>query len=359
MRLPPLLARRPGLGRRGPTAASLVTLGLALAAGCAPAGRPRPHPAPRSAPGDSTLAGALAREATRPDSRDSTEARGPARGAVRGLANPVGVFPFAVTAAGSDPTLTSLGYALADLLITDLARSRRLTLVERVRLADVLRELGLSATDRVDPATAPRVGRVVRARQLVVGSLAAVDAARPLDPRGMLRFGVRLADVRTGSVAEAVDATAPLADVLAAEKAIAFRVFDALGVTLTPDERAAVEQRATNNLVALIAYGRGVREEYDGQYWRAAASYRRALRLDPGFRAAAIREAEVRALAEAGTIDPIITPGLRRVETAVASVVDRLNRPLDPISTLARSSTAADPSFPVTAATVLVTVSRP
>jgi hypothetical protein len=156
-----------------------------------------------------------------------------------------------------------------------------------------------------------------------------------------------------------VDASAPLTDVLAAEKALAFRVFDALGVVLTPAERAAVERRPTANLAALLAYGRGVREEYDGDFRRAVDAYRRAAQLDPNFGAAATRAAVARTLSETGTLTPILVPGLRPVDAAVVSAVDRLNRPLDPISSLTRPNTAADPAFPITTTTVVIVVTQP
>lgn len=314
---------------------------------CAPHGAP---PAVRPvAEGDTSLVRAIARERT-------------ARGAP-GDASTLAVMPFALAAAGSatDTLLTPLAYALADLLTIDLARSPRLTLVERVRLGEVLRELALTATGRVDSLTGPRVGHLVQARQLVVGAISDVGGTR-LDPAtgtGTLRLGVRVADVVSGAITQAVDASAPLSDVLAAEKALAFRIFDHLGIVLTPAERAAVEQRPTANLAALVAYGRGVREEYDGDYRRAVDSFRRAQRLDPKFRAAGTRVSEARTLSETGTTTPILVPGTRPVDGAVASTVDRLNRPLDPIASLTRPSTPVDPSFPVTTTTVIIVVRRP
>lgn len=264
----------------------------------------------------------------------------------------VGVPPFAVS--GTDRRLEPLGYALADLLATDLARSDQLTMVERTRLGDVLRELDLSASGRLDPATAPRVGRLVSARRLVFG---AIDE---LPGNGGLRLGVRLADVESGTVAQAIDAQAPLVDILDAQKALSFRIFDALGVTLTPAERAAVAQKPTSDLAALLAYGSGVQAEYAGDYRLAASEYRRAARLDGNFSAASTRAQEVRARSETGVSIPISLPGLRPLNAAVASTIDRINRPLDQITT-ATSTTgaAADPAFPTTTATVIITVTRP
>ncbi|HEY0777057.1 MAG TPA: CsgG/HfaB family protein [Gemmatirosa sp.] len=324
--------------------ATAALAGAALAA-CAPAAA---HQAPAPAAADSALARAAAAERA----IDAPARRLPAGGTLA-------VLPFAV--APRDTAFAPLGYALADLLTTDLARSPRVALVERARLGEVLRELALTTTGRVDSLTGPRAGRLMQARRLVVGSLGATGDRAPdlATGAGTLRLGARLADVASGTVVEAVDARAPLADVLAAEKALAFRVFEALGVVLTPGERADVEQRPTSNIAALLAYGRGVREEYDGNFRGAVDQYRRALRLDPHLRAAANRAAVARTLSETGTLTPILVPGLRAVDGAVASAIDRLNRPLDPISSLTRPNTVTDPAFPVTTSTVVIVVTQP
>jgi TolB-like protein len=264
----------------------------------------------------------------------------------------LGVPPFAI--ARRDDRLEALSYALADLIAADLSRCAQLTLVERTRLGDVLRELDLAASGRVDSATAPRVGRLVSARRLVLGGLT------ELPDRAGLRVGVRLADVEQGAITQSIDAQAPIADILAAEKELVFRILDALGVTLTPDERAAIAQRPTSDLAALLAYGAGVKAEYLGDFRTAASEYRRAARLDPNFAAASRRAGDARSRAEIGTAWPLVMPGLRAREAAVGSAIDRINRPLDVITTATRSfGTAVDPSFPTTTATVLITVTRP
>jgi hypothetical protein len=184
------------------------------------------------------------------------------------------------------------------------------------------------------------------------------DSQRDGAPR--IRVGLRVADVPTGRVEGTVDASAPLADVLAAEKALAFRAFDALDVTLAPDERAAIERRPTSSLAALLAYGEGVRRMYLGDARGAAAAFRHALRLDPAFQPAGERARSAQALAESGAANPVLIPGTRPAEAAVGSAVDRLNRPLDPISSFGPSaSRTADPSVATTGGTLIITITRP
>lgn len=264
--------------------------------------------------------------------------------------NTLGILPFRV--ASSDPTVSALGFALADMLVTDLSRSARITVVERARLGEVLRELDLVKSGRVDSASAPRIGALIRANRLVLGSLDTL-------PSKELRLAVRVASVASGVVEEAVDARAPLNDILAAEKAVAFRVFDALSVTLTPRERALIETRPTTNLDALLAYGRGVQAELAGDTRRAIDEFTRASTIDLSFQQAGQRATDVRSQARAASA-PTLVPGVRSLEQPVTSAIDRLNRPLDLLTSLSRPlAGASDPAFPGTVVTVLITVRRP
>lgn len=182
----------------------------------------------------------------------------------------------------TDTTLAPLGYGLADMLMTDLAHSSQLSVVERSRLDAMLRELQMVQAGQVDSARAPRVGKLLGARRLVVGTLS--DRGN-----GELGIETRLANTVDGSLAGSVSARAPLASIFDAEKALAYRLFEQLGVTLTPEERAQVEQRPTANAAAFLAFSRGVRDEAFAQYGAAAANYRAAVLADPGFSAARAR----------------------------------------------------------------------
>ena len=254
----------------------------------------------------------------------------------------VGVAPLQVSAA--DTLIAPLSYGLADLLITDLARSNQLRVVDRIRMDALLRELKLVESGRVDTSTAPRVGKLVGARQLVLGSLLQ-------QPDGQLSIDARIADVSTTEVQLAVSARAPLADILAAEKALAFRLFDRLGVTLTPAERAAVEQRPTRSIAALLAYSRGVRHEVYGRYGQARTEYRAAVRLDPTFSAA---RSHLEAVGGSAT-ESAQGPAGASIRRAAFAVADGLNPPL-----LSQIGGAADPAFSgAQTVTLIITITSP
>lgn len=287
-------------------------------------------------PADAGVAAAVARE----------------RGLDTAALGALGVPPFAWT--GSDPRLTALGYAISDLLITDLSRSRQLQLVERARLGEILQELDLAGAGRVDSLSAPRVGRLIQARRLILGS---VDTL----PSGEFRLRVRVANVETGALEETLDARASATDLLAAEKVIVYRLFDALGVTLTPAERAAVDDlRPAANLAALVAYGAGVQAELAGDRKRAFTAYSSAALLAPGFPIPRQRAAALRPVADNSDNAPTLLPGIRPINAPVSGTVDRLNRPLDLVTSYTRpSSGAGDPAFPNTIVTIVIQVRRP
>ncbi len=221
----------------------------------------------------------------------------------------LGIPPFEVHA--TDTSLAALGYGLADLLTTDLARSGRLQVVDRLRLDAVLREIHLVESGRVDPATAPRVGMLVQARRLVLGSLTET-------PGGGLAIDAQVADVTSGEVRQAVSASAPLADILRAEKELALRLFDQLEVTLTPAERGLVEQVPTKNVTALLAYSRGVRYEAEGRFGEAREAYQRAVQLDPAFRGAQERLEGIDA--ELGVSAPVIAGADGLTDKVIAGI---------------------------------------
>lgn len=190
------------------------------------------------------------------------------------------VLPFTVSS--SDTLLKPLGFGLADLLVSDLSKSPELRLVERIQTNAMMRELNLVDEGIADPRQAPRVGRLIGARRILIG-----DAAR--GDGGTIRLSARVVDVIGGTVLDLVSAEAPLDRVIDAEKALALLIFERLGITLTPAQRNRIEQKQTVQLAALVAYGRGVQAEAKGDAAGATAAFEDASRLDAAFSASAQR----------------------------------------------------------------------
>ncbi|MGH7460892.1 MAG: tetratricopeptide repeat protein [Longimicrobiales bacterium] len=191
----------------------------------------------------------------------------------------VAVFPFQVLQ--EDTALRPLGRALAELLVVDLSQTSRLTVLERLQVQLLLDELKLSASNLVDPGQALRGGRLLGAEQIVQGSLAGEAES--------LELNAAIVNVRETTRAAANPAARVLSErdamsrVLAAQKRLALRLYESLGVELTVAERERVNRRPTENLRAILAFGTGL-EAYDrGDYAGAARQFADAARLDPAF----------------------------------------------------------------------------
>ena len=70
-----------------------------------------------------------------------------------------------------DKSMLAFQKGLAAMVITDLSKIKSLKVIERLRLQALLEEMNLGQTGIVDEKTAPRVGRLVGAENLVVGNL--------------------------------------------------------------------------------------------------------------------------------------------------------------------------------------------
>lgn len=186
--------------------------------------------------------------------------------------NALGVLPFAVT---GDEKLRPLSLGLAHIITTDLSLIQRFPLVERARLDAVLQELHLAQSGRVDPATAARIGRLVRAGRLVQGSL--VQGAR-----GSVELSAAVA-VDTGGIVEPSGQSGDLRQLLRLEKQLVLAIAGDLGYELTEAERLRVLENGTQNLAAFLAFSQGLEAEERGDFTDAVRYYGQAADADPSF----------------------------------------------------------------------------
>jgi TolB-like protein len=111
---------------------------------------------------------------------------------------------------GQDPDLGVLRKGLAQMLISDLSAADSVRIVERDRLEEVLAELKLQSTGKIDPKSAARVGKLLGARYLVLGGY--------FDLQGVLRVDARIVEVETGRVLKSIGANGKPGDFLPVEQ---------------------------------------------------------------------------------------------------------------------------------------------
>ena len=86
----------------------------------------------------------------------------------------------------------ALEIGLQQMLLSELAQSTALRVVERGRIQALLQEQDLLAEGRVDPATAARIGQIVGARYMVLGGF--------VDLFGDFHMNARIVDVETSEI---------------------------------------------------------------------------------------------------------------------------------------------------------------
>lgn len=273
--------------------ATVALCAATVLAGCASAGTGTLTPA-RIAAADSAMRAAIANEG--------------ALATASAPSNAIAVTPLAAPA--GDTLLTALAYGLAELVATDLAEARAVTVVDRLQLDALLRELRLAQSGRVDSATAPRVGRLIGAGRVIVGAITPVTS-------GDVAVTARIADVGSGAVAGGIDARSAVDRIFEAEKALVFRLLDELGVVPTPRERERIANRRTDDLRALLAFSKGVEARVLGDIELARSGFREAARLAPSFAPARAAQRELDAPVVSDLGDP-----LARVTQATATAVN-------------------------------------
>ncbi len=202
----------------------------------------------------------------------------------------VAVFPFAYL--GSEPRFEPLGRGLGEMVTVDLAGLRALQVVERTQLQALLDELALSQSEAFDQASAPRVGRLLRAGRVVGGQF---DVSE-----NTLRIDAALWDWEAEPLPELATRADELDRLFALKREVVLALVEELGVPLTAEERAHLDEVPTRSLQAFLAYARGLQEEDAGRFGAAATQFRQAAKLDPGFTQAAARAEQAEAVATSG-----------------------------------------------------------
>jgi serine/threonine protein kinase len=124
-----------------------------------------------------------------------------------------------------DPKFANLETGVEDALTQSMVESGRFRTVERSQLDRVMNELNLNRGEYVDPATAQKIGRLIGAQYLVVGSLQVWQ--------GQIRLNARLIRVETGEVVGAEKVMGPVAETLKLPDQLALKFLHALPQELT------------------------------------------------------------------------------------------------------------------------------
>jgi len=190
---------------------------------------------------------------------------------------------------GANEELKLVRKGLTDMLTTDLGNVKRLRVVERTQLQALLEEMKLAESGFVDESTSPRVGRLLGANRIVNGTL--VDLAAE-----QLRIDASITLTKEAKLDSTTAVSDELAKFFALEKELAFQIIDSTGITLTDEEREAIQRIPTESMLAFLAYCRGLDLNDQGKYKEAAAAFNEAAQIDPYFTEASAAATETEQL---------------------------------------------------------------
>jgi TolB-like protein len=168
------------------------------------------------------------------------------------------------------PELAPIARGLAEFTSIDLAKVHSLTVVERLKLPMILQELELSASEYVDPASAPRMGRLMGTRRLVTGSVVSIGEEG-------LKLDAAVVNTVDSSTVRPQGVEGKLEKFFEAQKEFVFGILDELGITLSAEERDAIKEVPTESYLAFLAYSRGLDYRSQGPEWYGAAEQEFAL----------------------------------------------------------------------------------
>lgn len=234
----------------------------------------------------------------------------------------VAVFPLAYQ--GTDPKYNALGKGLSEMMLIDLGQVKSLTMIERIRIEALLGELQFGQSSKVDPATAPRLGKLLGAGKIVSGVFNVSN--------NNLRMDVAAWDVVNKKFPDLKSKSDDLDNLFKIEKEIVFGVIKELGITLTPQEREKVQFIPTKNILAFINYCLGLQNEDARDFQSAKVYYNQAVTIDPNFGLAKTKLAAAEALnigggskEEALSVAEQIDPSAKKKKDRINLVIDRLN----------------------------------
>jgi tetratricopeptide (TPR) repeat protein len=189
----------------------------------------------------------------------------------------VAVLPFLSLSESRD--WEPLQKGLADIVITDLAQVKELSVVERLKVDRLVSELGLNAAGITDSATALKFGKFIGARTLVKGSYLVMSDLKMTLDAGLFPF-------QNTANPTSFNEDGNLSRLFQMEKQVVLKIIDYFGITLLPNQKEQLLEIPTQNLGAFINYCRGLDALDANSYKTAYGYFQEAVQSDPGFQKA-------------------------------------------------------------------------
>ncbi len=218
------------------------------------------------------------------------------------------VFPLIYEGINKDYVPLSRGFS--EMVSIDLAKVKALKILERIRIQAVLNELKFGQSSLVDPATAPRMGKLLGAGTIVSGDYDVTNS-------GDFKIDLGSWDVKDSQRKSWVNKSGDLKDFFTLQKEIVFAFLQKNGIELTQAEKEAIAHVPTQNLQSFLAFSKGLMAEDAGKFNDAASYFRKASELDPHFKAASEKQQTTQNMGKSSGSSEQLVSNLREEDPAI------------------------------------------
>jgi len=162
----------------------------------------------------------------------------------------------------------ALADGFADMLVAALAGQENITVVERQRLRDVLKEQKLSLLGLTEPATAVRVGKILKADRILVGGITR--------PKEKLVINVHAYQIQTARLVTSVQAQGKTGDIFLLANNLVSKLCKGLNVKLKPIDPNNIDKSPN----ASLHFMRGLGFYYTGSFDDAIVEFMKTVDYD-------------------------------------------------------------------------------
>ncbi|MEA3296491.1 MAG: CsgG/HfaB family protein, partial [candidate division Zixibacteria bacterium] len=171
--------------------------------------------------------------------------------------------------------LELIGKGLADWFESDFRKISSLRVVERDKIAFVLKEIELQKSGAVDKSTAVKVGKILGAQYMVFGSVTQLDSKNT-------RMVVRVVSVETSEIIASVDKEGK-PEYPRLEKGLVEEMAGLLDIKLSDDTKSLIREGGTESFDAATFYAKGIDFMDRYEYKKAYEHFKKAYELDTDF----------------------------------------------------------------------------
>jgi len=163
----------------------------------------------------------------------------------------------------------------AETIISDLSLIQEITVVERTRIVEVMKEIELGMTGIIDEKTAQEAGKLMGVQYILTGHWQKFG--------DQFRVNARLVEVETGQIVVSIKETGNENSVFDLQDRISEQILSNLEISISDSEKVEIQKRETVSIEAYKEFSQGLTEFDKGNKTATNFHMQKALEYDPGY----------------------------------------------------------------------------